>query len=126
MLKTLTMSIVAGALVLPAMADCAGEEAAIRAKAAEVAEMSTKVEAHRALVQTASAGVEKAATPEEKTTFEDQLGTYETELDDLKAARGSLLYDVLDLTMTYQKACKAPAQPLLDELGIKAEDLPEY
>ena len=72
------------------------------------------------------AGVEKAATPEEKTTFEDQLGTYETELDDLKAARGSLLYDVLDLTMTYQKACKAPAQPLLDELGIKAEDLPEY
>lgn len=126
MLKTLTVSIAAVALVLPAMADCAGEEASIRAKAAEVADFNTKIEAHRALVQTASTGVEKAATPEEKATFEDQLGTYETELDDLKAAKGSLLYDVLDLTMTYQKACKAPAQPLLDELGIKAEDLPEY
>lgn len=126
MLKILAIGFTAAALGLPALADCGGEEAALRAKSAEVAELAIKIDAHRELVSAASQSAETAATPEEKAMFDDQLSTYETELDDLKAARGSALYDVLDLTATYQKACKTPAQPLLDELGIKAEDLPEY
>lgn len=126
MLKTLITGIAAAALALPALADCARDEADLRAKAAEVTELATKIEAHRQLVQTASGNAGKAATPEEKQAFDDQLDTYESELDDLKSARGSSLYDIVDISASYAKACKAPAQPLLDELGIKAEALPEY
>jgi hypothetical protein len=125
MLRTLMAGAAMAVLAGTAAADCAGDEAGIRAKAAEVTDLAAKIEAQRTLVQEASAGFKSAATDAEKATFDEQLSAAETTMDDLKSAHNSALYDIVDLSLSYKKTCKGPAQPLLDELGIKAEDLPD-
>jgi outer membrane murein-binding lipoprotein Lpp len=123
MLKPMILSLAAAMLCGTAAAGCTDDEAALRASAGEAQALGSKIEAHRELLSAASANVEKATSDLEAANLEAELGRVETELDDLKAARGSALYDIFDLRPQYQKSCKTPAQPILDEFGITAEDL---